>query len=186
MSRYRGPKLRIIRKLGSLPGLTHISKKLKINRKLTEYGKRLNEKQKLRYNYGISETQLYNYVKKRNSIKTISTLLEMRLDVIVYRFGFASTISSARQLVNHGKIYLNLERITIPSFQCKGSDIIFLNITNKQKINFYNSNFFNSFKESEHLIKLTKFVGKIKENVQNLIPSFLVNEQLVIAFYAKK
>nr|BCL05888.1 ribosomal protein S4 [Pteridomonas sp. YPF1301] len=180
MSRYRGPKNRIINKLGDLPGLkslNKVTKKKRNNKKITEYCTRLNEKQKLRFNYGVSEKQLYNYVKKRTILTTFITALEMRLDSIVYNFGFAKSILSARQLVNHGKIRVNLIKINIPSFQCKKGDIIALNFI-KQQQNITPNTYLQNF------IKITKFVGKIKENI-NKTP-FSINEQLIIAFYAKK
>lgn len=142
MSRYRGPKLRITRRLGSLPGLTtKKSKKDNIrpgqhgkanadnNKKLTEYGVRLEEKQKLKFNYGLTESQLYRYIKEARRRKGVTglillQLLEMRLDSICYTLGFASTITQARQLVNHGHITVNNKVIDIPSFQCRLNDII--------------------------------------------------------------
>jgi small subunit ribosomal protein S4 len=101
MSRYRGPKLKISRRLGSLPGLT-TKKSNKINRpgkdgninadtgkKLTEYGVRLEEKQKLKFNYGLTENQLYSYVKEARRRQGVTglillQLLEMRLDTLCY------------------------------------------------------------------------------------------------------
>ena len=140
MSRYRGPKLKISRRLGTLPGLTvKKSKKLNrpgkdgtisdINKKLTEYGIRLEEKQKLKFNYGITESQLFRYVKEARRRKGVTglillQLLEMRLDNICFTLGFAKSIAQARQLVNHGHIRVNNCVINIPSFQCRPTDII--------------------------------------------------------------
>ena len=141
MSRYRGPKLRITRRLGTLPGLT-TKKSNKINRpgkdgnsnadtnkKLTEYGVRLEEKQKLKFNYGLTESQLYRYVKearRRNGVTglILLQLLEMRLDTICFTLGFAKSIVQARQLVNHGHITVNNKVVNIPSFQCRLNDVI--------------------------------------------------------------
>ena len=141
MSRYRGPKLKISRRLGILPGLT-IKKSKKINRpgkqggekadigkNLTEYGIRLEEKQKLKFNYGLSEHQLFRYVKKARRSKGVTglvllQLLEMRLDTICYNLGFAKSIAQARQIVNHGHILVNDKVVSIPSFQCQLNDII--------------------------------------------------------------
>jgi small subunit ribosomal protein S4 len=140
MSRYRGPKLKISRRLGSLPGLT-TKKSKKLNRpgkdgnspdtskKLTEYGIRLEEKQKLKFNYGLTESQLFRYVKEARRRKGVTglillQLLEMRLDSICFTLGFASTVAQARQLVNHGHITVNNKIINIPSFQCRLNDII--------------------------------------------------------------
>ena len=141
MSRYRCPRLRITRRLGTLPGLTQkISKKKdrpgqhgKSNdgnrKKVTEYGLRLEEKQKLKFNYGVTESQLFGYVKEARRRKGVTglillQLLEMRLDTICFTLGFAPTIASARQLVNHGHITVNGEVLNIPSFQCRINDTI--------------------------------------------------------------
>jgi small subunit ribosomal protein S4 len=140
MSRYRGPKLRISRRLGVLPGLT-TKKSNKINRpgkdgninsdskKLTEYGVRLEEKQKLKFNYGLTENQLFRYVKEARRRKGVTglillQLLEMRLDTLCFTLGFAKSIAQARQLVNHGHITVNKKTVSIPSFQCRLNDII--------------------------------------------------------------
>ena len=141
MSRYRGPKLKISRRLGILPGLTtKKSKKMNppgkdgnsnadTNKKLTEYGVRLEEKQKLKFNYGLTENQLFRYVKearRRNGVTglILLQLLEMRLDTLCFTLGFAKSIAQARQLVNHGHITVNKKVISIPSFQCRLNDII--------------------------------------------------------------
>jgi len=143
MSRYLGPKLKITRRLGTLPGFT---KKVS-NRKKTpgqhgveikfdsnansfsNYGRRLMEKQKLRYNYGISESKLLSYVNKAKK-KQGSTgilllqMLELRLDNIVYKLGFAPTIQASRQMVQHRHILVNNQTVNIPSFQCTVGDKI--------------------------------------------------------------
>lgn len=141
MSRYRGPKLKITRRLGNLPGLT-TKKSNKINRpgkdgnvnteknkKLTEYGIRLAEKQKLKFNYGLTESQLYRYVKEARRRQGITglillQLLEMRLDSICFVLGYGKSIAQTRQLVNHGHITINKKVVSIPSFQCNLNDII--------------------------------------------------------------
>jgi small subunit ribosomal protein S4 len=141
MSRYRGPKLKISRRLGSLPGLT-TKKSNKKNRpgkdgnvnadtgkKLTEYGVRLEEKQKLKFNYGLTENQLYRYVKEARRREGVTGLillqmLEMRLDTICFTLGYAKSMGQARQLVNHGHITVNTKVVSIPSFQCRLNDII--------------------------------------------------------------
>src|SRR6056300_1310319 len=139
MARYRGPRVKIVRRLGELPGLT-----TKVpNRtygpgqhgqasstgKLTQFRVRLQEKQKLRYNYGISEKQLLAYVRRARRAKgptgeLLLQMLEMRLDCIVYRLGFAPTIRAARQYVSHGLISVNGQRVTIPSYHCTAGEVI--------------------------------------------------------------
>ena len=140
MSRYRGPKLKISRRLGVLPGLT-TKKSNKTNRpgkdgnsggegkKLTEYGVRLEEKQKLKFNYGLTENQLFRYVKEARRRQGVTglillQLLEMRLDTLCFTLGFAKSIAQARQLVNHGHITVNKKTVSIPSFQCRLNDLI--------------------------------------------------------------
>jgi small subunit ribosomal protein S4 len=140
MSRYRGPKLRITRRLGVLPGLTTKTSH-KTNRpgkdgnsggdskKLTEYGVRLEEKQKLKFNYGLTESQLFRYVKEARRRRGVTglillQLLEMRLDTLCFTLGFAKTIAQARQLVNHGHITVNNKTVSIASFQCRLNDVI--------------------------------------------------------------
>jgi small subunit ribosomal protein S4 len=87
---------------------------------LSQYGIRLQEKQKLRFNYGITESQLIRYVKESRRAKgstgeLLLQLLEMRLDNVVFRLGLAPTIAAARQLILHGHILLNNQKTTIPS-----------------------------------------------------------------------
>jgi len=141
MSRYRGPKLRITRRLGSLPGFTQKQSKKKDKpgqhgksnseggKKTTEYGVRLEEKQKLKYNYGLTESQLYRYIKEARRRQGVTglillQLLEMRLDSICFTLGFGPTIANARQLVTHGHITVNGKVVSIPSFQCRIGDVI--------------------------------------------------------------
>ena len=149
MARYTGAKLRITRRLGDLPGLT--SKKGKTQRpgqhgatqkKLTQYAIRLEEKQKLRFNYGISEKQLMNYIRQAKKIKgatgnILLQLLEMRLDNVIFRLGMAPTIAAARQLVNHKHVVVNKSCVSIPSYQCKPGDVLSIkdSAASKQLVN---------------------------------------------------
>ena len=145
MVKYIGPKIIIIRRLGLLPGLARKNVK---NRKKTpgqhgklvyaktkrsslsdDYKSRLLEKQKLRFNYGVTEKQLLSYYKLAKKSKgstgtLLLELLEARLDCVICRLGFAATIPSARQLINHGHILINKKRVTIPSFRCNNGDNI--------------------------------------------------------------
>jgi small subunit ribosomal protein S4 len=128
----RGPRLKAIRRLGTpLPGLTRKTSDKKPyppgqhgptggqgrgRRKVSEYGRQLQEKQKLRLNYGVSERQLRNYMAnaERQGGKTgeaLLALLERRLDNVVFRLGIAPTIPAARQLVAHGHIRVDGRRV---------------------------------------------------------------------------
>ena len=146
MSRYTGAKLRVTRRLGNLPGLT--SKKSKLTqrpgqhgatqKKLTQYAIRLEEKQKLRFNYGLSEKQLMNYIRQAKKIKgatgnILLQLLEMRLDNVIFRLGMAPTITAARQIVNHKHLTVNGSVVSIPSYQCKPGDIVSIKDSNASK-----------------------------------------------------
>ena len=136
MSRYRGPRLKIVRRLNTpLPGLTSSSVvSSNVNSKSqrkdkSEYRIRLEEKQKLRFHYGITERQLLRYVRlarraKGSTGQVLLQLLEMRLDNIIFRLGMAPTIPGARQLVNHGHVLVNERLVDIPSYRCKPKDII--------------------------------------------------------------
>lgn len=140
MARYTGPRVRVMRALGTnLPGLSAktIDKRptppgqhgAKRRRALSNYGKRLREKQKLRAHYGVSERQLRTTAAKAaraggNAIATLVELLERRLDNVVFRAGLARTIPAARQLVTHGHIGVNGKRLTYPGARLERGDII--------------------------------------------------------------
>lgn len=140
MSRYTGPRRRVVRRLGvRLDGLTrkeageratppgqHGARK---RRQPSEYGLRLQEKQKLRYYYGLTETQMRNYVRRaaRQSGPTganLLKLLERRLDNVVFRLGLAPTIPAARQLASHGHVTVNGRRVSAPAYEVAVGDTI--------------------------------------------------------------
>ena len=206
MSRYRGSKLRITRRLGSLPGLTtKLSKKNNIrpgqhgkpndnnSKKTTDYGLRLEEKQKLKFNYGLTESQLYRYMKEARRRKGITglillQLLEMRLDVICYTLGFASSISQARQLVNHGHIIVNQKVVNIPSFQCQLNDIIGIRQKNSSK-NLIETNLKLNKKLNlpSHLkFDEMKLEGKILDYCDRNDVGLDIKELLVIEYYSQR
>jgi len=100
-------------------------------RKSSEYGAQLLEKQKLRELYGVNERQfrrLFMFAKKDKTVTGLAffRILESRLDNLVYRIGFARTRAAARQLVNHGHITVNGQKVDIPSYLCKVGDVIAL------------------------------------------------------------
>ena len=142
MSRYTGPRLRVLRALGTdLPGLTRKNVENRTsppgqhgarpNRRKSEFGAQLMEKQKLRYNYGLNETQLRSVFREaeRSKLPTgekLVELLERRIDNIVFRGGLAPTIPAARQLVRHKHVLLNGRRVNIPSIRLRVGDTITL------------------------------------------------------------
>lgn len=107
--------------------------------RVSDYGLQLREKQKLRRIYGVMEKQFLAYYKDADRTKgstgdNLLKLLEGRLDNVVYRMGFASSRSEARQLVKHNGIHLNGKRVNIPSYQVKPDDVISLANTTDQQI----------------------------------------------------
>lgn len=201
MSRYRGPRLKIIRRLGKLPGLT--AKITNRNyrpgqhgvtqKKPSQYGIRLQEKQKLRYNYGINERQLIRYVCQARKLKgstgeILLQLLEMRLDNIVFRLGFAPTIAAARQMISHGHFLLNNQKINIPSYQCKINDRI-SNSNRKSSRNLIMT-FLHSFSNKNIPPHLTldkqNLVGIINNKVNRQFIELNLNELLIVEYYSRK
>ena len=139
MARYTGPRVRISRRFGiPIFGPTKYLERRnygpgvhgpKSRRKTTEYGEGLNEKQKLRYYYGLMEKQfrgVYEKAKNRRGItgETMLQILETRLDNVVFQLGFGSTRAAARQMVNHGHILVNGRKAAIASFALKVNDVI--------------------------------------------------------------
>jgi len=204
MSRYRGPKLRISRRLGLLPDLTtKKSKKLnrpgkdrnlvEIGKKLSEYAIRLEEKQKLKYNYGLTENQLFRYVKEARRRQGVTglillQLLEMRLDKLCLTVGFAKTIRQARQLVNHGHITINGKVLNIPSFQCRLNDVISVRNKTASK-NLVINNLKNNLR-SEISYNLKFDLDKLETTVLDYCDRSTVllplDEQLVIEYYSRR
>ena len=140
MSRYRGPRVKLMRALGvELPGLSRKSTERKPyppgqhgqgkRRKLSEYGRQLAEKQKLRFNYGVGERQLRRLMQDAfrsrdvNGLKLLE-LLERRLDNAVFRSGMAPTIPAARQLINHGHILVNGKKVKTASYRISAGEEI--------------------------------------------------------------
>ena len=113
--------------------------KKKKKKKNSQYGIRLETKQKLRFHYGINEKQLVRYVKKARSLKgstgkLLLKLLEMRLDNIIFRTGLVPTIPASRQIINHGHILVNDIKMDIPSYQCKPKDKIVMKRSSKDSL----------------------------------------------------
>lgn len=201
MSRYRGPKLKIYRKLGELPGLTRkTSKKLAApgehgqkSKKPSEYALRLEEKQKLRFNYGISEKQLLKYIKMAKKAQgptgsVLLQILEMRLDNTVFRLGIAPTIPAARQLVNHGHINVNDHKLNICSYQCKPGDIIKVSESKKsQSLVEKYLNFPGLTHRPDHLeFNQDKLSGKVNTIIEREWVAIQINELLIIEYYSRK
>ncbi len=204
MSRYRGPKLKISRRLGPLPGLT-TKKSRKLNRpgkdgnspdtgkKLTEYGVRLEEKQKLKFNYGLTESQLFRYVKEARRRKGVTglillQLLEMRLDTLCFALGFGKTIAEARQLVNHGHITINNKVVSIPSFQCRLNDTISVKSQSSSKTLIENNVKNSQVSQIPNHLKFdsSKVEATILDYCDRNDISLQLDELLVIEYYSRR
>ena len=134
MAKNTQPVLKRCKTLGLSPAVLGYSKSTKrqpkqTRRKQSEYGMQLNEKQKVKFIYGVLETQFHHYYEKAERKQGITgeillQELERRLDNVVFRMGFANTRREARQLVNHGHFTVNGKRVNIPSFQVKPGDVV--------------------------------------------------------------
>ena len=147
MARYLGPTYKKSRRFGFsiLENGKELSKKPYApgqhgqdrKKKLSNYGIQLQEKQKVKFMYCISEKQMQKAFEKAVKMKGVNgenllKLLESRLDNLVYRIGFATTRKGARQLVNHGHVTVNGKRVDIPSYQVKPGDVISLMENDKE------------------------------------------------------
>lgn len=196
MSRYTGPRLKIIRRLGELPGLTRkisTNKRKNQKKKSSQYGIRLETKQKLRFHYGVNEKQLVRYVKRARSLngstgKILLQLLEMRLDNIIFRIGLAPTIPAARQIISHGHILVNNSKMNIPSYQCQPDDKISIKKIDKnygwiKKINPKN---LGKISYPSHLnFDIKKNNITILKNVQYEEIGLDLNELLIVEYYSR-
>lgn len=201
MSRYRGPRLRIARRLGELPGLTRKSARRayppgqhgQARKKRSEYAIRLEEKQKLRFNYGVSERQLLRYVRKARRAagstgQVLLQYLEMRLDNTVFRLGMGPTIPGARQLVNHGHVTVNGRVVDIPSYQCKPGDVIGVRDSDRsRKLVEANLQFPGLAHIPSHLeFDKNKLEGKVNGVVEREWVALPINELLVVEYYSRQ
>lgn len=201
MSRYRGPRLRIVRRLGDLPGLSRKSPGRSYppgqhgqnRKKRSEYAIRLEEKQKLRFNYGLSERQLLRYVRKARRVtgstgQVLLQLLEMRLDNTVFRMGMAPTIPAARQLVNHGHVTVNGRVVNIPGYSCRPGEIIGVK-DKKQSREMVQANL--QYPGLTHLpshleFDKEKLIGKVNAVIERRWVALQINELLVVEYYSRK
>ena len=207
MARYLGPKCKLSRREGTdlflKSGIKPIESKCKLNSipgskigsrrdRLSDYGNQLREKQKLRRMYGVLEKQFSNYYKKASKLKgstgeNLLTLLECRLDNMVYRMGFAVTRAEARQLVSHKSIMVNGNVINIPSYQVSADDEISIADKAKEQLRVKNAvNISSQLGISEWLsVDQKKLMGKVNSipEREDILPD--IQENLVVEFYSK-
>ena len=135
MAINRTPVLKRCRSLGLEPAFLGVSKKSKkkppmTRKKISEYGMQLKEKQKAKFVYGVLEKQFRHYFEQASKLRTglvgenLLMLLEMRLDSIVYRLGFARTRRESRQVVSHNLVRVNGKKVNIASYNVKVGDVV--------------------------------------------------------------
>jgi len=205
--RYTGPKNKISRREGTDLGLKTTGSKaqasvlkkinvkpgqhgLRYRRKSSEHSRQLREKQKLRFTYGVSESQMKRYFdeasrQKGNTAVFLAEKLERRLDNMVYRFGFAPTRAAARQLVCHGHITVKGKVLDIPSYFVREGEAITFGKDSSKKIPYIEI-----FREQNDVkppewIELKKDTGSLKGTPDTSIIEQQVNMRLVIEFYSR-
>ena len=196
MAINRTPVLKRCRQLGLDPVVLGYSssktskRQPKRRRKESEYGMQLREKQKAKFIYGVLENQFHGYYEKALKIEGITgdnlmTILESRLDNLVYRMGFARTRAGARQLVNHGHVLVNGKKVDIPSYLCSVNDVISFKGDSPLKV------------VKESLDSKPASVGYVKVDAEKLSGTFLrwpernelpsdIQESQIIEFYNRK
>ena len=191
------PVLKRCRSLGLEPSYLGYDKKSKRNlqrgnRKVSEYGLQLREKQKTKRIYGVLEKQFREYYEKADKMKGITgenmlSLLERRLDNVVYRMGIAVSRSQARQLVTHAHFTVNGRPVDIASFEVKVGDVIAVKETKKD------STYFAAVKGTAKSGKMPKWLDFDTEKLEGKILALptredidsQINEQMIVELYSK-
>ncbi|MBI2599284.1 30S ribosomal protein S4 [Candidatus Curtissbacteria bacterium] len=202
MARYTGPKHRLCRAEGvavcGLPSCPVIKKNAgppgqhgqKGRRKLSEYGIQLREKQKVKRIYGVLEKQFKKYFqiasrKKAATGEAILSLLETRLDNVVYRLNLARTRYQARQMVSHGHVLVNGKGVTIPSFNVRIGDVITLSPKTA------NLDFIKKLSQDSKDAQMPSWLeksalaGKIKSQPAREDIDIDINERLIVEYYSR-
>ena len=197
MAVNRVPVLKRCRSLGLEPTVLGIDKKStrelkRSNRKMSEYGLQLREKQKAKFIYGVLEKPFRNYYEKASRMKgmpgeNLMRILESRLDNVVFRMGLARTRREARQVVGHKHVLVNGRKVNIPSYLVKAGDVI--ELTEKAKG-------LQRYKEIAEVtagrlvpewmdVDLENFKGTIKELPTREMIDVPVDEMLIVELYTK-
>ena len=208
MARYKDEQCRICRREGQklfLKGSRCYSEKCSIARrnygpgehgqkrnKLSEYGTQLREKQKTKMYYGVGEKQFRKYFEMASNKKGITgeellTILESRLDNVVYRLGFGASRAQARQLVNHGQFAVNGQRVDIPSYLVKAGDVITVR-ENKKENGAIKANIeANSARPVPAWLELNNetLSGKVVRLASREDVDIAVEEHLIVELYSK-
>ncbi len=207
MARYIGPKCKLARREGTdlflKSGVKPFEVKTKKSAnppgqhgqtrgKTSEYAAQLREKQKVRRIYGVLERQFSNYYKEASRIKgstgeNLLRLLEGRLDNVVYRLGFGSTRSEARQLVSHRSVMLNGKRVNIASMQVKPGDVVSVHEGAKNQLRIKAATELASQRGSLPWLEVdySKLEGTFKSYPDRADLSAEINESLIVELYSK-
>jgi small subunit ribosomal protein S4 len=200
MARYTGPKDRLSRREGvdlfgkgakltrlNVPPGVHGPKGTR--RKQSQYGKQLREKQKVKQMYGILEKQFRKYVdiaskSRGNTGEVLLSLLERRLDNVVYRLGFAPTRSAARQIVSHRHVLVNGERVNIPSYLVAVGDTITLSGT-AMEIPYVKGLLSNTEIKTPEWLKRKAAAGKVDKKPKRDDITEPIIESDIVEFYSR-
>lgn len=160
------------------------------DKKLSNYGMQLLEKQRLRAYYGVMERQFLRYVREAKKSKdqtgyALIKILESRLDNLVYRLGFASSIRQARQMVVHGHIEVNNKKIDIPSYRVNIGEIVSLKDKSRD-IDLFRENFLSNFPNLYPYLDKdeSSFSGKLIRYPEREEVPIEIEDQLVVEFYS--
>ena len=193
----RVPDLKRCRALGLEPAVIGRSKTSKrqprrTNRKVSEYGLQLKEKQKAKFIYGVLERQFRGYYEKAKKMQGVTgenllRLLERRIDNVVFRLGLANTRKQARQVVRHGHITVNGKRLDIPSALVEVGDVIA--VSEKSQSNA----FFKALKETNNALSAPAWLEADQENLKGNVVRFPnreeidvpITEQSIIELYSR-
>ena len=198
MAKNTQPVLKRCRTLGVSPAAMGYSKTSNKNpggqrrAKKSEYALQMTEKQKVKFVYGILEKQFRMYFEKAermtgNTGENLLSLVERRLDNVVYRLGFASTRREARQLVNHGHYTVNGKRVNIPSYLVSNGDVIAVSEKSASNTRF------KMLKEADAFVAAPKWLERDKNNLQGKVIAmparddidFEIAENLIVELYSK-
>ena len=195
MARNRQPVLKKCRNLGLDPSVLGVNKKSNrnirpnANRKLTEYGIQLREKQRARFVYGVQEKQFYKLYEEATRKEGVTgelllQYLERRLDNVIYRLGFGGTRRQARQIVSHGHILINGKRVDIASYRVKQGDVITVKEDSKELAIIKESV---GQKTVPGWLSLEEgaLTAKVLENPGRDAVDFEVDEAMIIEFYSR-
>ena len=195
MARDRQPVLKRCRNLGLDPSVLGVNKKSNrnirpnANRKLTEYGTQLREKQRARFVYGVQEKQfhkLYEEATRKEGVTGVLLLqyLERRLDNVIYRLGFGSTRRQARQIVSHGHILINGKRVDISSYRVKQGDVITVK-ENSKELSVIKESVGQKTVPGWLSLEEGTLTGKVLENPGRDAVDFEIDEAMIIEFYSR-